>query len=112
MDTHHRRICTVIAFMLAAGVAACDKGVGTKARTALAPDASAQVIGKAPADPSGDPPGTTPVASNTTTITKEEEISKKPQEGDNHSYSSVAVDNPQKGDHKIDAQQLPERKKE
>jgi hypothetical protein len=106
------RICAIGAVMLAVSVGACDRKVGTKARTALAPDPSAQVIGKTPAEPSGDPPGTTPVASNTTTITKQEEISQKPQEGDNHSYSSVAVNNPQKGDHKIDPQQLPERKKE
>ena len=98
-----------IAAVLAAGVAACDKKVGTKSRTALAPDASAQVIGREPAPPTGDPPGTTPVASNTTVISKEEEISKKPQEGDNHSYSSVAVDNPQKAQRK-DPQQAPERK--
>ena len=51
-------------------------------------------------------------ASDTTTITKDEETTKKPQEGDNHSYSSVAVDNPQKGDGKKDAQQAPERKSE
>jgi hypothetical protein len=98
-----------IAMMLCAGLAACDRKVGTQARTALAPDASAQVIGKEPAPPTGDPPGTTPVASNTTNISKEEEISKKPQEGDNHSYSSVAVDNPQKAERK-DPQQAPERK--
>ena len=98
-----------IALFLAAGLVACDKKVGTQARSALAPDASAQVIGKVPAEPTGDPPGTTPVASNTTTITKEEEVSKKPQEGDNHSYSSVAVDNPQKAQGK-DPQQTPERK--
>jgi hypothetical protein len=98
-----------VAALLAAGVSACDRQVGAKARTALAPDPSAQVIGKAPAEPTGDPPGTTPVSANTTVISKEEEISKKPQEGDNHSYSSVAVDNPQKAERK-DPQQLPERK--
>jgi hypothetical protein len=113
MKLAYSRTCAITAaVMLAAGLAACDRKVGTQSRTALAPDASAQVVGKTPAEPSGDPPGTTPVASNTTTVTKQEEISKKPQEGDDHSYSSVAVNNPQKGDHKIDAQQLPERKKE
>src|SRR5215212_4124425 len=112
MNIVNSRNCIAIAVVLAAGIAACDRKAGTQSRAALAPDASAQVIGKTPAEPSGDPPGTTPVASNTTTITKQEEISQKPQEGDNHSYSSVAVNNPQKGDHKIDPQQLPERKKE
>ena len=110
MNLKHSRAIALALIAAAATLAACDKKPGT--RTALAPDPSAQVIGTPPAPPTGDPPGTTPVASNTTTITKDEEINKKPQEGDNHSYSSVAVNNPQKGDHKIDPQQLPERKKE
>jgi hypothetical protein len=110
MNLMSSRTCIALAFVLATGLAACDRKAST--RTALAPDASAQVIGVKPADPTGDPPGTTPVAANTTTITKQEETTQKPQEGDNHSYSSVAVDNPQKGDHKKDAQQAPERKGE
>jgi len=102
------RAVALAIFAAAATLSACDKKPGT--RSALAPDPSTQVIGVTPAAPTGDPPGTTPVASNTTTITKQEETTQKPQEGDNHSHSSVAVDNPQKGDHKVDVQQLPERK--
>ncbi len=59
---------------------------------------SAVVIGQAPAEPSGDPPGTTPVASGTTEISKTVETTQKPQEGDNHSHSTVAPTTPQKAD--------------
>jgi hypothetical protein len=82
-----------------AGLAACSERL-SNTHTGKAPsnpaDQSAVVIGTAPAQPSGDPPGTTPVASNTTEITKKVESEQKPQEGDNHSYSSLAPDNPQK----------------
>ncbi|MBC8024096.1 MAG: hypothetical protein H7Y14_13310, partial [Burkholderiales bacterium] len=54
------RTCIAVAVLLAAGVSACDKKAGTESRTALAPSPSAQVIGKEPAAPTGDPPGTTP----------------------------------------------------
>ena len=54
--------------------------------------------GQAPAAPTGDPPGTTPVAPNTTEISKAEETTQKPQEGDNHSYSTTAPVTPQKAD--------------
>ena len=64
--------------------------VGTQARTALAPDASAQVIGKVPADPTGDPPGTTPVASNTTEVSKSVESISMPQPGQPNDHSNVA----------------------
>lgn len=103
------RSCVAAAVVIAAGLSACDKTVGTKARAALAPDESAVVIGKTPAPPTGDPPGTTPVASNTTEISKHEEINEKPQEGDNHSYSTVAPDTPQKAGGK-NPQESPERK--
>lgn len=101
-------LAILAAALLATGLAACDKRVDAKGRTALAPDPSAQVIGKEPAPPTGDPPGTTPVASNTTEITKFEEVNKKPQEGDNHSYSTVAPVTPQKADGKNHADS-PER---
>jgi hypothetical protein len=89
-----------LAFVIA-GVAAChdrisDVSSGTPAATAATP--SSQVVGTAPAQPSGDPPGTTPVASHTSDVTKAEESNSKPQEGDDHSYSSVAPNNPQKSD--------------
>jgi hypothetical protein len=110
MNLVNSRTCIAVAFAMAAGLAACDRKANTEVRAALAPDASAQVIGVKPADPTGDPPGTTPVAANTTVISKQDETTRKPQEGDNHSHSSLAVDNPQKGDGGKDALQSPERK--
>jgi len=109
MNLVNSRTCIAVAFALAAGLAACDRKANTEVRTALAPDASAQVIGVKPADPTGDPPGTTPVSADTTTISKQVETAKKPQEGDNHSHSSLAEDNPQKGDTGKNPQQSPER---
>ena len=109
MSLMNSRTCIALAFVVAAGVTACDKKAGT--RTALAPDPSAQVIGVTPAAPTGDPPGTTPVSASTTEVTKAEASSNKPSEGDNHSHSSLAVDNPQKAGGK-DPQQTPERKSE
>lgn len=109
MEIAKRTATALVAVIAAAGLGACNKA-RTDARAANTPDASAQVIGVKPADPSAsEPPGVTPVAPNTTTITKQEESTKKPQEGDNHAYSSVAEDNPQKADHRKDPQQLPER---
>lgn len=102
MNSAKSRIFVALAVSLALGLAACDKmKASTKARTAAAPDASAEVIGKAPAPPTAqEPPGVTPVAPNTTTITKQEESTQKPQEGDNHSYSTLSPNTPQKGDQK------------
>jgi len=110
MNLVNSRTCIALAFAMAAGLAACDRTASTESRTALAPDASTQVIGVKPADPTGDPPGTTPVTANTTVVTKGEEIATKPSEGDNHSHSSLAEDNPQKAGGK-DPQQAPERTK-
>ena len=95
---------------LALFTTACSRHGDGVQRSATA-DPSAVVIGTPAAPPTGDPPGTTPIASNTTIITKKEETEQKPQEGDNHSYSSVAQDNPQKAQGK-DPQQTPDRKKD
>ena len=96
-----------IAFV-AGGLSACSDRISdthAKAPSSTAADPSAVVVGTAPAQPSGDPPGTTPVAGNTTDVTKHEESTKKPQEGDNHSYSTVAPETKQKseGTSKADA---------
>jgi hypothetical protein len=91
------RVIVVAAVAVAASLAACDHKPG--ARTALAPDPSTQVIGVKPAEPSkSEPPGVTPVAGNTTDVTKHEASTQKPSEGDNHSYSTLAPNPPQKGD--------------
>jgi hypothetical protein len=97
---------------LIAGVVACGDHVNTSGKSTPPSNAASQsavVVGTAPAQPTGDPPGTTPVASNTTEVTKKEESMSKPQEGDNHSYSSVSEGNKQKA-HGVDPQQTPERK--
>jgi hypothetical protein len=84
------------------GLAACQRSLtagmptATSKSPAVNPDASAQTLGLAAAPPSGDPPGTTPVDSDTKAISKEAESRTMPHEGDNHAYSSVAADNPQK----------------
>lgn len=79
-----------LAFVIA-GVAAChdrisDVSSGTPAATAPTP--SSQVVGTAPADPQGDPPGTTPVASDTRDLTKQAEVEKMPKEGQDSSHLS------------------------
>ena len=89
------------AAVLVAGLAACGERLSdtsAKAPKATDPSPSAVVVGQAPAAPTGDPPGTTPVAPDTTTISKAEETTAKPQEGDNHSYSTTAPVTPQKAD--------------
>jgi hypothetical protein len=97
MNLKHSRTIALALIAAAATLAACDKKPGT--RTALAPDPSAQVVGVKPAEPSkSEPPGVTPVAGNTTEVTKQEASTQKPSEGDNHSYSTVAPNPPQKGD--------------
>ena len=93
-----------LAFVVA-GATACDRISDTSAHTPSQPatTGSAQVIGTAPAQPSGDPPGTTAVDAHTTDITKQEEIKGKPAEGDNHSYSTVAPQTKQKSEHESKA---------
>jgi len=98
-------VAGVIAFTTLVG---CDRHHDA-VRDAATPDPSAVVIGTAPAPPTGDPPGTTPVASATTEVTKKEETEQKPQEGDNHSYSTVAPDSKQKAGG-ADAEQQGQRK--
>jgi hypothetical protein len=89
-----------LTFVLA-GLAACgERHASNDTKTPPAADASpsAVVIGTAPAQPTGDPAGTTPASPNTSDVTKQEESVSKPQEGDNHSYSTVAPTTPQKSD--------------
>jgi hypothetical protein len=85
-----------------AGLTACGERISNtdtgKAPKAADASPSAVVIGQAPAAPTGDPAGTTPIAPNTSDISKRVESTDKPQEGDNHSYSTVAPTTPQKAD--------------
>jgi hypothetical protein len=97
-----------------AGAAACDRhrdaqvsaSSGSSPLPATA-DASARTINVPPAPPTGDPPGTTPVAPGTSDISRSAEQT-GPREGDNHSYSSVSPTNPQKAQN-VDPQQTPDR---
>jgi hypothetical protein len=104
-DRIARGAYTFAALLLAAGLAACGERISdtrAKAPAASQPEASAVVVGQAPAEPkpesSVEPAGVTPVAPNTTEISKVEESTQKPQEGDNHSYSTTAPVTPQKAD--------------
>ena len=89
------------ALFLAAGLAACGERISennAKAPTPANASPSAVVVGEAPAAPTGNTPGTTPIAPNTTEISKAEETRQKPQEGDSNSYSTTAPVTPQKAD--------------
>jgi hypothetical protein len=91
------------AAIAALGLAACDRHSDIPPAS-VSP--SAQLIGVTPAPPTGDPPGTTPVAKDGNELTKHEESSKMPLEGQPNSYSSVASGNSQKAGGK-DPQQQP-----
>ena len=85
-----------IAFIIG-GLSACGERLAdthAKAPSANPTDASAVVVGTAPAEPAG----TTPVASNTSDVTKHEESSHMPKEGDTNSYSTVAPETKQKSE--------------
>lgn len=102
-----------VAGLVLAALAGCGERIGdtrAQAPKPLEPSPSAVVIGQAPAEPTGDPAGTTPVASGTTDIGKSTETAAKPQEGDNHSHSTLSSKTPQKADG-TDPQQTPDRMK-
>ncbi|MBC8023735.1 MAG: hypothetical protein H7Y14_11480 [Burkholderiales bacterium] len=90
MNLVKSRTCIAVAVLLAAGLAACDKNAGVRERTAAAPDPSAQVIGKLPAEPSGDPPGTTAVATPTE-VSKPVEQNSMPLPGQANDHSNSAA---------------------
>ena len=99
MTTALSRTCVAAAIVIAASLAACDKKASTKARTALAPDESAVVIGKTPAPPTGDPPGTTAVA-YTTEVSKPVENVSMPLPGQPNDHSNLAPTPSQKVEHR------------
>ena len=93
----------VLALMfVVAGLAACGERISNthtgKAPKAADPSPSAVVIGQAPAAPTGDPAGTTPVAGNTTEVTKSVESAAMPQPGQPNDHSNVAPMPSQKAD--------------
>ena len=91
----------VTAVLLAAGLAACGERISdttVKAPQPTQASPSAVVIGQAPAEPSGDPPGTTPVAGSTTEVTKSVEDKAMPQPGQPNDHSNLAPMPSQKAD--------------
>ena len=112
MPTMSRAALAAVAALAFGALTACHEHHTTAVATAPAGgEPSGHLIGTPPAPPTGDPPGTTPVAANTTEVTKTEETTQKPSEGDNHSYSSVAPNNPQKAGGQ-DPEMQPGRKKD
>ena len=85
-----------------AGVAACDRG-DNQVRQPASASPSAVVIGTTPAEPAtakADTAQVTPPAGARSDVGKQAESTKRPIEGDNHSYSTVAPTTPQKADGK------------
>ena len=120
MTTLHTRrvLALLVVAVAAAGLAGCDResdipDAGPVTETGLPSSASpsAVVIGVMPAEPTGETVQTTPVAANTTDIPKQVESEQKPQEGDNHSHSTLAPVTPQKAEG-ANAQEQPERKQQ
>jgi hypothetical protein len=90
-----------------AGAVACDRGDSTannnRVRQPAAASPSAQVVGQSPANPTGDPAGTTPVSpAARSDVSKPAEDVSRPLEGDNHSYSTVSPVTPQKSNGRND----------
>jgi hypothetical protein len=94
MRNLERATAVLGAALALAGLSACDRGGGGP--PAATPDPSAQTIDVKPAPPTGDPPGTTPVAGSQSDLTKGQSQSQMPLEGQNHNYSSVAPQQSQK----------------
>lgn len=75
-----------VTFVLA-GIAACERQDVTTRAAEVSP--SAQVIGVEPAPPSGDPPGTTPVA-DSAEVSKAVESNSMPLPGQPNDHSNLA----------------------
>ncbi len=56
------------------------------------------MIGQAPAEPTGDPAGTSPVAGGTTEVTKAVESNAMPQPGQPNDHSNLAPNASQRAD--------------
>jgi hypothetical protein len=82
------------------GITACDRESHTRTTGAAAttPEASTQVIGVKPAEPTGDPAGTTPVDGPQSDLRKQTESEKMPLEGQPNSHSSESPQASQKAD--------------
>jgi hypothetical protein len=91
MKPSNLRLSTSVAAALAvASLAACERHHNDGPPAPLAASPSAQVIGVAPAPPTGDPPGTTPVSANTTEVSKAVEQQSMPLPGQPNDHSNLA----------------------
>jgi hypothetical protein len=109
MQTTIRVTTALAAAGFIAALAACDRQPHASASTT--PQPSEQTVNVQPAPPTGDPPGTTAVDGKQSDVSKEAESTQKPQEGDNHSYSTVAPSSPQKAGG-TDGKQAPDGKQQ
>jgi hypothetical protein len=89
------RATALVAALVLVGLAACGEH-NRDANPLPKADPSAVVIGKAPAEPSGDPPGTTPVAPATTEVSKAAESVAMPMPGQPNDHSNLAPNPSQK----------------
>ena len=102
----------VIAAAVGCGERLSETSSGTPEPRAASP--SAVVIGTAPAEPKapsqGDTAQTTSPAGAQGELTKREESTERPKEGDNHSYSTLDPTTPQKANG-VNALEIPPRSK-
>jgi hypothetical protein len=75
---------------LALGLTACHPRE-TQVKQTAAADPSAVVIGTTPAAPTGDPPGTTPVDTDSTEVSKSVESNSMPLPGQANDHSNLAA---------------------
>jgi hypothetical protein len=83
----------LVSLFLVAGLVACGERISdtrAKVPTPDKPSPSAVVIGQVPAEPTGDPAGTTAVAGGTSEVTKSVESSAMPQPGQPNDHSNLA----------------------
>jgi hypothetical protein len=92
---------TAACLFLVAGLVACGERISDTRVKAIEPgkaSPSAVVIGQAPAEPTGDPAGTSPGASGTTEVTKSVESKAMPQPGQPNDHSTLAPGASQRAD--------------
>jgi hypothetical protein len=83
------RGAALVAVLALSGLAAC--GRYDEVRQAAAPDPSAVVIGTIPGPAIADPPGTTPVDSGATEMSKAQERTAMPMPGQPNDHSNFAT---------------------
>ena len=101
MDHFPKTARALVAALVTVGLAGCGERISnTHAKVPAADKASpsALVIGQTPAEPSGDPPGTTPVSAGTTEVTKAVEDKAMPQPGQPNDHSNLAPKPSQRAD--------------